>query len=79
MGQSHALVNGKVPCHIPLMPKRSPEAERRYEAAKKRPGVQVTIRLSEGELSALDDRRKKTPRASWIKRLIKRELGSNEP
>ncbi len=77
MGQSHALVNGKVPCHVQVMPKRSPDAERRYEAAKKRPGVQVSMRLTEGEVSAINAKRGATARAAWIKALIKRELKSN--
>jgi len=59
------------------MPKRSTKAEQTYEASGKRPGVQVTIRLSEGELSALDAKRGASARAAWIKALIKRELGSN--
>lgn len=72
------VVNGTFPCHKGGMPKRSLDAERRYEAGGKRPGVQMSIRLSEGEVSALDAKRGDTPRAAWIKALIKRELGSNK-
>lgn len=57
---------------------RNVEAEKRYEAARKRPGAAVTIRISEDEVSTLDAKRGKLARAAWLKRIIKRELGSSE-
>lgn len=59
------------------MTKRSKAAEERYEKAGNRPGVQFSIRLTEGEARLVDAKRGDDPRAAWVKALIRREIGSN--
>jgi hypothetical protein len=66
MGYAHAMLR--------LMPKRSIDAERRYEAAGKRPGVQIALRLSDSLIAKIDRARGKKPRATWIKELIEAAL-----
>ena len=46
---------------------RSKTAEAKYEAAGRRPGVQITIRLSERELAQIDKERGDAPRAAFVK------------
>lgn len=62
-----------------LMPKRSPNAEKRYEQSGKRPGTPISTRLDETTLAALDEARGETPRSAWLFDLIRRELRFNSP
>lgn len=78
MGHSHALVNGTFPCYMLCMA-RSLKAEAAYEARGQRPGVQFSIRLSDEEAAAVDDKRGKQARAAWVKDLIRKELRLNRP
>lgn len=52
---------------------RSKKAEADYEARAARPGVQLSLRLSDEDVAMIDDRRGAAGRASWIKALIAKE------
>jgi len=67
------VANGWLPEH------RSIKAEQAYEAAKRRPGVQMSIRWSDAEIAEIDALRGDTPRAEFVKSFVQPALRINAP
>jgi hypothetical protein len=59
------------------MAKRSIKAEQAYAAAKKRPGVQISVRWTDAEIARIDELRGDTARAEFIKEIVRPKLGTN--